>query len=211
LTNGYLSFGSFNRLGKITAPAVRLWSQLLKAIPDSRMVLGGMPQDGQTGMLIDWFGQGGIDRERLTFFPRRDLPGYLALHGQVDLCLDTFPYAGGTTVNHALWMGVPTLTLAGGTAPSRQGAAMLGHVGLDTFVANHSDDFVAKGHYWARNIPELSTIRSGLRDRSAQAPIRRPELVAAGLEIALRTMWRRWCSGMPPASFEAMPQADRTE
>jgi len=26
-------------------------------------------------------------------------------------------------------------------------------------------------------------------------------LVAAGLERALRTMWQRWCAGLPPEHF----------
>ena len=41
------------------------------------------------------------------------------------MCLDTFPYTGGTTTYQALWMGVPTLTVAGPTPPGRQGAAIL--------------------------------------------------------------------------------------
>ena len=207
-SNGYITFGSFNRLGKVTAPAVALWSRLLQAIPDSRMVIGGMPQESQTGMLKTWFAEGSVDRNRLTFRARCDVPNYLAMHAQVDVCLDTFPYTGGTTVNHALWMGVPTLTLAGNTVPGRQGAAMLGHVGLDAFIANDAEEFLAKGRYWASDLPALSAIRSGLRERCAQSPIRRPELVAAGLENAFRTMWKRWCSGQEAASFAAMPQRE---
>jgi len=164
-----------------------------------------MPQDGQTGRLVDWFTQGGVARNRLQFHARCDVATYLAMHGQVDICLDTFPYTGGTTTYHALWMGVPTLTLAGKTAPGRQGAAILGHVGLDSFIADDANDFLKKGRSWAGDLSALSAVRSGLRERCAQSPIRNPKLIADGLESALRTMWKRWCAGLPPESFEAMP------
>ena len=127
---------------------------------------------------------------------------YLALHLQVDFCLDTFPYTGGTTTNHALWMGVPTLTIAGPTPPGRHGAAILGSLGLEKFVAVGADDFVAKGIAGTRDLTELAALRAGLRERFERSSVRHPEVIAAGLERALRTMWRGWCEGRPPAAFE---------
>ena len=206
LSNGYLTFGSFNRLGKLTPSAIALWSRLLQALPEAENAAWRNAPGWPSGMLADWFARGGVARNRLSFYPRCDVADYLAMHGHVDICLDTFPYTGGTTTNHALWMGVPTLTLAGRTAPGRQGAAILGHVGLDAFVADDADDFLKRGRSWAGDLAALSAIRSGLRQRCEQSPIRNPELIAAGLENALRTMWRRWCAGLPAETFEAMPQ-----
>ena len=203
LSKGYLTFASFNRLSKVGSSVIALWSQLLRALPSARMLLGGMPRDGQYNALIDRFAREGIVRERLSFFPRCKMSTYLALHHQVDMCLDTFPYTGGTTTSHALWMGVPTLTLAGHTVPGRQGAAILGHVGLPGFVASDAADFQAKGIAWAGDPAALATIRAGLRERCEQSLIRRPEVIASGLEHALRTMWQRWCAGLPAESFDA--------
>ncbi|WP_256737808.1 O-linked N-acetylglucosamine transferase family protein, partial [Paraburkholderia fungorum] len=67
----------------------------------------------------DWFAKEGISRDRLSFRPRSTVPVYLQQHFQVDICLDTFPYTGSTTVLNSLWMGVPTLTIAGNTVASR--------------------------------------------------------------------------------------------
>ena len=92
LSNGYLTFGSFNRPSKISRSAIALWAQLLRALPDSRMLLGAMPKDGNYTTLIEWFAQEGIARERLDFHVRSDMERYLGLHHQVDICLDTFPY-----------------------------------------------------------------------------------------------------------------------
>jgi predicted O-linked N-acetylglucosamine transferase (SPINDLY family) len=202
LDNGYVTFGSFNRVSKLSPAVVALWAQLLRALPDSRMVLGGMPEEGQYEPLIECFTREGIARERLDFHKRSGLGDYLGLHHQVDICLDTFPYNGGTTTLHALWMGVPTLTLAGDTAAGRTGATVLGHVGLESFIAHDAADFVQKASFWAGNPAALSGIRAGLRDRFSESAIGRPEIIAEGLARALRIMWRRWCENEPPISFE---------
>jgi predicted O-linked N-acetylglucosamine transferase (SPINDLY family) len=206
LSNGYVTFGSFNRMTKLNPSVIALWAQLLRALPDSRMVLGGMPEGGQCDDLIGWFVQEGIARERLSFYLRSDMGRYLSLHQHVDICLDTFPYNGGTTTLHALWMGVPTLTLVGDTMPGRVGAAVLGHAGLDDFMARDKSEFVAKGLYWASHPPLLAEVRAGLRERFEESAMGKPKVIAAGLEEALRTMWRRWCAGLQAESFEVSLQ-----
>ena len=201
-SNGFVTFGSFSRISKLSRSAIALWSRLLRALPDARMLLGGMPREGEYDSLIDWFVQEGIARERLRFLPRYSMADYLALHHQVDMCLDTFPFTGCTTTNHALWMGVPTLTLAGRTVPGRQGAALLGHAGLGAFVATDAADFQEKGLHWADDLAALAAVRAGLRARIEQSPIRRPEVIAAGVERAFRIMWQRWCAVQAPESMD---------
>lgn len=181
---------------------IALWSQLLLTLPNAQMVLGAMPKEDENEALVQWFEKEGIHRERLRFYPKFQMKDYLGLHHQVDVCLDTFPYNGGTTTLHALWMGVPTLSLAGNTAAGRTGASILGHVGLESFLAHNREDFVRKGLFWANNLVALSEIRAGLRDNLERSVIRQPTAVAAGLEHALRTMWQRWCAKLPPESFE---------
>ncbi len=206
LSNGYVTFGSFNRPSKLSRAVIALWAQLLRALPDSRMVLGAMPEVGKYNTLIEWFAQEGVSRERLDFHIRSGMVHYLNLHQQVDICLDTFPYNGGTTTLHALWMGVPTLTLAGGTIPGRTGAGVLGHVGLEAFIAHDAADFIQKGLSWAGNLAALSDIRAGLRERFAKSAMGQSATVAAGVERALRIMWQRWCAGLPAESFEVTLQ-----
>ncbi len=207
LSNGYLTFGSFNRPNKLSPAVIAVWAQLLRVLPDSRMLLGGMPEDGNCEALIKWFETEGVARERLSFHARCGMEAYLNLHQQVDICLDTFPYNGGTTTLHALWMGVPTLTLAGRTAAGRSGAAILGHAGLESYIAHDATDFLQKGLSWAGNLAALSDIRSGLRERFTKSAMGQPALVATGVERALRMMWQRWCAGLPAESFEVPLQA----
>ncbi|MBL8522969.1 MAG: tetratricopeptide repeat protein [Betaproteobacteria bacterium] len=200
--NGYITFGSFNRASKIGPKAVEVWSRLLRALPESRMILGAMPKAGEYDFLVHGFADQGVTTDRLDFHERCDMPGYLSLHHQVDLCLDTFPYAGGTTTLHALWMGVPTLTVAGATPPGRPGASVLSHTGLEAFIAHDFDDLVAKGIHWSTQIAELEALRPKLRQKLSESALGHPEVVSTGIERAFRTMWRRWCAGLAPESFE---------
>ena len=121
------------------------------------------------------------------------------------MCLDTYPYNGGTTTLHALWMGVPTLSLAGNTVSARVGSCLLALVGLDGFVVEDEAAFVQRGDYWAQHLEALAEIRGGLRERFRQSANGQPALVAAALERAFRIMWRRWCAGLPAEAFEVTP------
>jgi predicted O-linked N-acetylglucosamine transferase (SPINDLY family) len=202
LSAGYITFGSFNRLGKLSASTITLWAQLLHAVPDAKMLLGGMPPEGEYDKLFNSFAQEGIASDRLSFYPRSSMDAYLTLHHQVDICLDTYPYAGGTTTLHALWMGVPTLSVVGLTPAGRTGASILAHVGLDdAFVAQDAADFVHKGVSWAKNLTALAELRAGLRARCDQSATRHPEAIAANFERALRIMWQCWCTGLLVESF----------
>src|SRR5262249_10120069 len=39
LRNGYVTFGSFNSFSKLSPPALALWCELLRAVPQSRLLL----------------------------------------------------------------------------------------------------------------------------------------------------------------------------
>ncbi|WP_027799247.1 tetratricopeptide repeat protein [Paraburkholderia dilworthii] len=200
--NGHITFGSFNRLNKLRRDVIALWAELLRALPNAKMLLGAIATDDDEQMLIDWFTAEGIDRERLAFRRRSSIPVYLQQHFHVDICLDTFPYTGSTTVLNSLWMGVPTLTIAGNTLASRAGTTWMSHVGLEQFVVANKEEFVARGASLASDIPALAEIRTSLRERCAASAAFRPDVVAAGVSRALRIMWQRWCAGESATAFE---------
>ncbi|SFC82902.1 Tetratricopeptide repeat-containing protein, partial [Polaromonas sp. OV174] len=85
----------------------------------------------------------------------------------------------------------------------RTGAGILGHVGLEVFVAQDAAAFVRQGLTVAADFSMLASLRAGLRERFLQSAPGRPEDIAAGMERALRTMWQRWCAGLPAESFAA--------
>ena len=200
--NGYITFGSFNRPSKISREVIARWSQLLRALPSAKMLLAAMPDTQVSDKLCSWFANEGITIDRLSFHARTNTHDYLSMYHLVDVCLDTFPYTGGTTTCHALWMGVPTLTIPGLSLPSRASAAVNLQVGLDDFIAHDGEDFVNKGLQVAGDITHLAALRAGMRARVENSAIGQPALIAAGVESALRTMWQRWCANLPAMPFE---------
>ncbi|ALE56269.1 tetratricopeptide repeat protein [Paraburkholderia sp. RL17-368-BIF-A] len=208
LHKGYVTYGSFNRLNKLSQEVIALWSVILRAEPSSRMVIGAISSKLDEPTYLEWFAAEGITADRLTFCPRGSLPLYMQQHHQVDLCLDTFPYTGSTTTLNALWMGVPTITMPGISMPSRGGACWLEHVGLEQFIVRDKEEFVRKSLELTRDLDALNELRIGMRERCLNSVPFQPEKVAAGLSIALRTMWKRWCADQTPTAFEATLPAD---
>jgi len=201
--NNFITFGSFNRANKLSPAVIARWAKLLRAVPDSRMLLAAMSGDYIQDKLTTLFAAEGIGADRLSFYPRTSTREYLSLHRLVDVCLDTFPYTGGTTTFQAAWMGVPTLTMTGDTLPSRAGASILEQLGLEAFVAVDEEDFVKKGKFIADNPLFLATLRLSMRRRLEASAMGQPEVIAKGMENGLRHMWQRWCEGLPAISFHA--------
>jgi predicted O-linked N-acetylglucosamine transferase (SPINDLY family) len=103
--------------------------------------------------------------------------------------LDTFPFPGGTTTCEALWMGVPTLTLAGKTLLERQGMSMLTNVGLSDWIADNTDDYVQKAIHFCQKTDYLATLRNSLRSTMALSPLVDAPRFAHDLEQAFQKMW----------------------
>ena len=200
LSNGYLTFGTFNRANKLSRDVIAQWALLLRAIPDARLMVGGLRR-GADAAVLGWFDDEGIARERLLLQPRGTVSEYLALHHQVDICLSPFPYTGATTVCHALWMGVPTLTSTGPTNPSHSAVCYMAHLGLTSFVADDDDNFVRLGVFLSENLDELAALRASMRERFTSSVVGHPVVAAASLERALGLMWERWCAGLPPEAI----------
>lgn len=201
LRNGYLTFGSFNRLGKISPVALDMWARAMHACDGSRLLIGSVGSSEAEEKMVAEFAARGISSERLRFEPRKPANEYLALHNDIDIILDTFPYNGGTTSGLALWMGVPVLTMAGRSRMSNAGAGGMRRFGLEHFVATDPEDFVQKAQQLSISLEELAGVRQGLRKRLIEAPDRSDAFITKGFERALRMMWQRWCSGLPAEAF----------
>jgi predicted O-linked N-acetylglucosamine transferase (SPINDLY family) len=201
LKNGYITFACFNRTNKITQKTVQLWSSVLVQLPKAKCILIGDAQSGNHQSILGWFKQYGVDASRLVWSPRASMQDYLALHHQVDICLDTMPANGVTTTCHAAWMGVPTLCIAGDRMISRGAQAVMRHLSLDEFVVADADAYLAKAGYFAESFDALAEVRQQLRSRFQQSLYNQPDSVANALNLAFRLMWKRWCAGKKAKAF----------
>ena len=190
--NGYVTFGSFNNAIKLSDLTVETWAAILKAVPQSRLVLKWLEFDqvGASGIL-DRFAEHGVDPERIIRQGWADDP--YTPYGQLDICLDPLLTSGGTTTCDALWMGVPVITFAGESIFSRTGVMHLTNIGLPELSATDVKQYVQIAADLAGDGARLSAIRSGLRDKIRQSPIMNEAAYCKVLGEALRHMWRRWC------------------
>lgn len=202
LNNGFITFGCFNRVEKITPSVISLWSKLLNKIPNSKLLLGSMPQDGSYDAIIKAFADHTISVDRLIIYHRNTMADYLRLHYQVDICLDTFPSNGVTTTCHAAWMGVPTLCVEGNSLMSRGAMAIMLHLNLSDFVVQSHEGFVSQGVYWSAHLQQLSEVRSNLRKQFKMSALNQASIISQHLVLAFRQMWERWCKNQPAISFK---------
>lgn len=193
--NGYVTFGCFNNLSKMTDDVLAVWARVLNAVPHSLLFLKSpqLKEPEVIGGVCRAFATWGIGRERLILEGLSSRVAYLTCYQRVDIALDPFPYTGGTTTVEALWMGVPVLTLRGDRFLSRQGVGLLMNVGLPEWIAADPDDYVQRAVRHAGELHALAKLRDGLREQVLASPIFDAPSFAQHFETALRSMWRTWC------------------
>jgi predicted O-linked N-acetylglucosamine transferase (SPINDLY family) len=202
-----ITLGSFNNLAKVGPPVIRLWAEVLKAVPGSRLVLKwkALEDPAVRRRIGQAFGRLGIPAERLEFRAATPHVQMLAEYGQIDIALDTFPFNGGLTSCEALWMGVPVVTLPGERPVSRQTLGFLDVLGIEGLAAGSEAEYVHIAKVLAADSKRRADLRVTLRPRMADSPLCDPARFTPTLEAAFRQMWRRWCAGEPATTFDITP------
>ncbi|HZL38580.1 MAG TPA: tetratricopeptide repeat protein [Tepidisphaeraceae bacterium] len=211
--NGFVTFGSLNKIVKVSEPCARLWARVLEAVPNSRLLLtaaqteDGAAQHGRaahatqdrraqpaaTGCatIHERLARLGLPMDRVILLgktgSRRE---YLGRFAGIDIALDTFPFCGITTTCDVLWMGVPAVSLAGETSVSRSGKSILHAANLPELAAAAGDGFVQIAADLARDQARLRELRMTMRTRLVASPLLDHRGFAANLESAYRGMWR---------------------
>jgi protein O-GlcNAc transferase len=193
---GQVTFGSFNNISKVTPSVIELWAAVLRAVPDSRLILKwrSLADAAECARLRQAFGAHAVAPERLELRGGTPHVAMLGEYGEVDIGLDPFPFCGGLTSCEALWMGVPIVTLPGTRPVSRQTFGFLSQLGLGELAAPSAERYVAIAAELAGDLDRLAALRAGLRARMAASSLCDGPRFARGLEAAYRAMWRRWCA-----------------
>ncbi len=189
--NGFVTFGSSNNLPKISPTTVKLWSDILKAVPDSRLVLKALSfvDTGTQDLFHDHFATHGIQRSRVDLLPPTvPLAKFLDEYRRIDIALDPLPYNGGTTTCEALWMGVPVITLPGQHFFGRMGLSILRTLRLEDCIATSATDYVRIAAELAGQPERLTQYRSTLRARVQNSALCDGQHFTRGLESAYKAM-----------------------
>lgn len=186
--NGYVTFGCLNNFQKVTPSCLSAWRRIMSMLPDSRLILY-CPEGAHRAGVIESLD---VDASRVEFVGKQSMAAYFATYNRIDVALDTFPYAGGTTTCDALWMGVPIVTTGGEKPTNRSGSSILEAVG-----------FLPPSDV-TENYPLLA-VHMGTRDLGAYRNLMRTCMLgsklmdaprhARSVEAAYRTAWNSYCKG----------------
>ena len=196
--NGGITFGSFNNITKLSPRTIGVWAEILRAVPGSRLLLKDTiladPQGRER--FFARFAAQGIGEERLVLRERlAGMEEHLRLYGEMDIGLDPFPYNGTTTTCEALWMGVPVVTLRGGTHAARVGVSLLTHAGYPELIAGSEVEYVRLAVSLAGDMARLTSFRAEARGRLRDSSLLDAAGFAQGVESAYEAMWRAWLAG----------------
>ena len=144
LSNEFITFGSFFNPLKINNEVIELWSQVLKKVLSSRLILGNMVGTEMEMEIKKRFTTHNIPSGRISFRQNANYREFLALHNEVDVCLAPFPNSGGTTIASALIMGVPTILLSNSEILTHGGAHLLKSAGCSQFVTKSKREYLKK-------------------------------------------------------------------
>lgn len=197
LTKGYVTFGSFNNIAKITPAAIVAWAKILQAVPQARIFFknSSLADPRTREFLWNLMEDLGVARERVELQGLvKSTVGHLSCYHSIDIALDSFPYNGTTTTCEALWMGVPVIALKGDRHVSRVSQSLLHAVGLTELVTSTMEDYVRKAVALSQDLQQLANLRSQLRPRMAASTLCDAPRYVRNLEATYRQLWEHWCA-----------------
>jgi protein O-GlcNAc transferase len=207
LERGHVTFVCVNNPLKVAPEAVAVWAQILRGVPGAVLEIladgrkrrparrgpesgSGVEREPAAAYLLGLFERHGVGPDRVRLVPRRPRADYFEWIQTGDVALDPFPYNGGVTTCDTLWMGLPVIALRGDAYWSRQGAALLGNLGLGELVADTPAGYAEVAIALARDVDRLAELRRGLRERVRRSPIAGAASFARRLGEAYWGMWR---------------------
>jgi predicted O-linked N-acetylglucosamine transferase (SPINDLY family) len=183
-----ITFGCLNNFSKVSDAAICAWAKIVRAVPDSRLLLHA-PEGDHRDQLVKQFSKHEIHPDRIHFTAKVPTADYFRLYHQIDIALDTFPYAGGTTTCDALWMAVPVVTLVGNTAVGRGGLSILSNLGLTDLAAHSEADYIAIAMELAKDRSRMNQLRQTLRAKMERSPLMDGTDFARAMEAIYLAMW----------------------
>lgn len=166
--NGFVTFGSFNNLSKITRDVVLVWASILKRAPDSVLVLKNrsFQDERMRDRYIKLFKEQGVEFGRIMCRPpSATQEEHLRMYGCIDIGLDTFPYNGTATTCEALWMGVPVIAFRGDRHRSCVTYSLYSQLKLPEFCAEDPKGYVEAAVSLAHDREKLADVRNTLREK----------------------------------------------
>jgi len=190
-------FCTLNANYKITPETFGSWMRILEHVEGSVLLLLADNAEAVANLRREAVARG-VAAERLIFAGRLPRADYIARYRLADLFLDTLPYNAGTTASDALWSGLPVLTLAGESFPSRVAASVLTAVGLPELITISRKDYERAAMELATNPEKLASVRQKLAANRLTTPLFDTGQFTRNLEAVYEAMVARYRADLPP-------------
>jgi predicted O-linked N-acetylglucosamine transferase (SPINDLY family) len=202
LRNGFVTFGVFNRIEKISDEALAVWSRLLRTLTGSKIVVKHVALDDAflRDRLVARFAAQGVPQDRVICVGSTERRDHLRAFDNIDISLDPFPQNGGISTWESLYLGVPVVAALGNGASSRAAGAILKAIGLDDWVADDDDGYVAIAQKYAAMPSYLEKLRADLPAKVANSPAGNVIVYTQKVEAGYRQFWRDYCATASPVS-----------
>lgn len=189
--DGPIVFGSFNNDKKLNRHVVCLWSDILKAVDNAKLLLKWRTyaSPARRAEVLEEFAKFGIGQERLILEGASTYDVLLDKYNDVDIALDPFPFSGGLTTCDALWMGTPVVTLTADRPVGRQSSAMLHIIGCPELVAACGPDYTRLAIELASDKRRIYEYKQSLRNRLANSALLSPITYAKNVERIIDHAW----------------------
>jgi protein O-GlcNAc transferase len=210
LRKGFVTFGSFNNLAKVNDRVLACWCTILNQVPNSRMLIKCKPFASPTvsAKMLRRFAEHGIDSDRVELISLLPTTNeHLETYAQIDISVDTFPYAGTTTTCEALYMGVPVVTYQRKTVPNHAhnvGATLLSRIeGLSSLIGTSEHQYIEIAVALAKDLPRLQAIRKSLRPNMLASTLCDGKTFVKNLEQLYRKLWITYCEKESTATTQS--------
>jgi len=168
INNNHITFGSFNNTNKISDEVVSVWSNILKSINNSRLIIKSSHVYSDE-ILKEKFEKNKVLNQIIFLDRKSSFKEHIDEYKKIDLALDTFPYNGVTTSFEAIWMGVPILTLKGFNPNSRAGESINKNLNMNYLIADNKDEYVLKAIELSKNFEKVIEIRKNIFDKALES------------------------------------------
>ncbi len=182
---------SLNASKKITDEILITWKKILLARPDATLIIHVTDRsiDEAIKTMLTKLEELELPLDQISISPQVPLKEFMERGLVADIALDTSPISGGTTTFHALWMGLPVITINADNAVSSSTTRVLEGFGLSEWVAKDENDYIEITLNLMDDIARLRQHRAEIRNIMQQSPFMNYEIRCAELEKAFKLMW----------------------
>ncbi len=203
-------FISSANLYKLVPELRETWAKIMAAVPNSVLFLmpfgpswtNHYPGEAFVNNMKAVFAKYGVDSKRLRVlksFPNRaDVKEVLKL---ADVYLDSYPYAGTTSLVDPLEVGLPTVVRDGDTLRSRMGAAVIRSLSMPDLITNSEASYIQLAVTLGTNPQLRQRYRQEIQQKMQANPACFDSVAYSGAIAQLfQQLFHKWQTGHQEAS-----------